>query len=189
MKAITLYQPWAMLVALGKKQIETRSWKTDYRGPLAIHVAKKFTKEQHGLCGWFTEPFAGALQGELWDKKTVDKKYKSKNDIPSASVTVYRHIEDNLHLGCVIAVCYLVAVVEIPQKNAMRIVATSKARGMSYFAPELIQIPPLEPELSFGDYTPGRYAWILRDVQMLEKPVPVKGKQRLWDWNEGEKIQ
>lgn len=40
MKALTLTQPWATLIALGAKRIETRSWSTDYRGPLAIHAAK-----------------------------------------------------------------------------------------------------------------------------------------------------
>ena len=40
MKAITLWQPWATLVAIGAKTIETRSWSTSYRGPLAIHAAK-----------------------------------------------------------------------------------------------------------------------------------------------------
>ena len=42
MKALTLTQPWATLVALGHKQVETRSWRTSYRGPLAIHAAKGF---------------------------------------------------------------------------------------------------------------------------------------------------
>lgn len=32
MKAITVIQPWATLLATGKKHIETRSWKTNYRG-------------------------------------------------------------------------------------------------------------------------------------------------------------
>jgi len=41
MKAITLFQPWASLIAIGAKTIETRSWFTAYRGPLAIHAAKK----------------------------------------------------------------------------------------------------------------------------------------------------
>lgn len=42
MKALTLTQPWATLVAIGAKKIETRSWNTTYRGPLAIHAAKGF---------------------------------------------------------------------------------------------------------------------------------------------------
>jgi len=41
MKAITLWEPWASLIALGAKKIETRSWPTSYRGPLAIHSGLK----------------------------------------------------------------------------------------------------------------------------------------------------
>lgn len=41
MKAITIWQPWASLLACGAKQFETRSWATSYRGPIAIHAAKK----------------------------------------------------------------------------------------------------------------------------------------------------
>lgn len=40
-KAITLWNPWALLMAAGAKTIETRSWGTKYKGPLAIHAAKK----------------------------------------------------------------------------------------------------------------------------------------------------
>lgn len=41
MKAISLHQPWATLIAIGAKQWETRSWDTHYRGLLAIHAAKR----------------------------------------------------------------------------------------------------------------------------------------------------
>ncbi len=40
MKTLSLLQPWATLVVMGVKQIETRSWRTDYRGPLLIHASK-----------------------------------------------------------------------------------------------------------------------------------------------------
>src|SRR6476620_4962366 len=40
MKALTLTQPWATLIASGAKRVETRSWGTSYRGPVAIHAAK-----------------------------------------------------------------------------------------------------------------------------------------------------
>jgi len=42
-KAISLMQPWANLVASGKKTIETRKWKTDYRGKIVICSSKKPT--------------------------------------------------------------------------------------------------------------------------------------------------
>lgn len=41
MKALSLWQPWASLIALGEKRIETRHWSTKYRGPLAIHATAK----------------------------------------------------------------------------------------------------------------------------------------------------
>ncbi len=42
MKGLSLTQPWASLVARGVKRVETRSWSTHYRGPLAIYAAKSF---------------------------------------------------------------------------------------------------------------------------------------------------
>jgi len=41
MKAISLLEPWASLIKEGIKKIETRSWKTSYRGELYIHASKK----------------------------------------------------------------------------------------------------------------------------------------------------
>jgi hypothetical protein len=40
MKALSLIQPWASLIATGAKRIETRTWPTSYRGPIAIHASK-----------------------------------------------------------------------------------------------------------------------------------------------------
>jgi hypothetical protein len=44
MKVISIIQPWAMLIAIGEKKFETRSWATKYRGELAIHSSKKIDK-------------------------------------------------------------------------------------------------------------------------------------------------
>lgn len=60
MKALTLTQPWASLVALNVKRYETRSWRTSYRGPLAIHAAKGMPKACADLCD--LEPFRKALE-------------------------------------------------------------------------------------------------------------------------------
>jgi hypothetical protein len=38
-KAISLLQPWATLVVMGVKKIETRSWQTAHRGLLFIHAS------------------------------------------------------------------------------------------------------------------------------------------------------
>lgn len=60
MKALSLTQPWATLVAIGAKKIETRSWRTNYRGPLAIHAALGFPLDAKILCRH--SAFRGALE-------------------------------------------------------------------------------------------------------------------------------
>ncbi len=43
MKALTIIQPFAHLIAAGVKRVENRGWPTRYRGPLAIHAGKAKT--------------------------------------------------------------------------------------------------------------------------------------------------
>lgn len=40
MKALTICQPYAELIARGIKRVENRTWSTPYRGPLLIHAGK-----------------------------------------------------------------------------------------------------------------------------------------------------
>lgn len=49
MKTLSLTQPFATLVALGEKHVETRSWPTPFRGPIAIHAAKRFPTAERAL--------------------------------------------------------------------------------------------------------------------------------------------
>ena len=53
MRALSLWQPWASLIADERKKIETRHWPMHYRGPLAIHGTKgNFDKEFAEECGY-----------------------------------------------------------------------------------------------------------------------------------------
>ncbi len=45
MKAITIKQPYATLIAEGLKEYEFRTWKTKYRGDILIHAGKGIDKE------------------------------------------------------------------------------------------------------------------------------------------------
>ena len=45
MKAITIKQPFASLIAAGLKEYEFRTWKTAYRGEILIHAGKSIDKE------------------------------------------------------------------------------------------------------------------------------------------------
>lgn len=91
MKAITLTQPWATLVAIGAKRIETRSWRTFYRGPLAIHAAKGFPE-------WARERFFDFEFREALEANCI-------------------HSFHELPLGVVIATCTLVNCERITPNN------------------------------------------------------------------------
>lgn len=41
MKVLTIRQPWASAILGGGKDVENRTWRTSYRGPLAIHAASR----------------------------------------------------------------------------------------------------------------------------------------------------
>lgn len=56
--AISLWQPWASLIAIGAKTIETRSWaapKSLMGQRIAIHAAKKWNRELEETC--LSQPF------------------------------------------------------------------------------------------------------------------------------------
>lgn len=68
MKAITLTQPYATLIAIGAKRIETRGWSTTYRGPIAIHAGQGLgpVGGRRGFRELIErEPFASALRDVL----------------------------------------------------------------------------------------------------------------------------
>ncbi len=39
-------------------------------------------------------------------------------------------------------------------------------------------------ELDFGDWREGRFAWQLENIAPLEMPVPISGRQGLWNWKD-----
>lgn len=72
MKAITIRQPWATLIMLKEKQLETRSRQTKHRGEIAIHAGKVIDKE---ACN------------DYWIKSTLAKHgIKSYEDLPTGAV-------------------------------------------------------------------------------------------------------
>lgn len=168
MKAITLTQPWATLVAIGAKKIETRSWSTSHRGTLAIHAAAGYgkggAKAHKALCG--EEPFCSVLNAAC----------KAHYDALDKSGGVLRAMAESpfMPLGAIVAICELVDCVPTAGQH------NENGSGPKYadFVHELT-----DQEKAFGDYTPGRYAWLLADVKPLPEPIPAKGALSLWEWD------
>ena len=94
------------------KSIETRSWRTAYRGPLYIHASRAKVDQK--------DPHIQRLLSLL--------------------------PEGNLHPGFVVCRC----------------------------------VHPLGKLC--GEYAPGRFAWVLEQVEPLEAPVAAKGHLSLWAW-------
>lgn len=150
MKAITLTQPWATLVACGEKRIETRSWYTHYRGPIAIHAAQRFPSWAQDFAR-ACDPCREALKRQLTSRNIGGDKWPHY-----------------LPLGAVVGFAVLEAVG--PTETIFDV-----SRAWS---------PPLDTpqERSLGDYTPGRYAWLLNHIVPLVPPIEAKGARGLWDW-------
>lgn len=134
MKAITLHQPWAEMVALGAKRIETRSWETRYRGPLAIHAGQ--CRKYLDVCD--QEPFRSVMRAA---------------GIGPA----------DLKFGVVLC-----------ERQLVQCLETSLVK-------QFVQ-PFTEQEEEFGDYYPGRFAWLLGGSGRFEQPVLAQGHLGLWDW-------
>lgn len=47
MKALSIRQPWAWLIANGHKDIENRTWPTKFRGRVLIHASKGMTRAEY----------------------------------------------------------------------------------------------------------------------------------------------
>jgi hypothetical protein len=45
------------------------------------------------------------------------------------------------------------------------------------------RVGPWSKEAAFGDYTPGRWAWVFDACYRLAKPVPAVGRHKLWKWS------
>lgn len=169
MKALTLTQPWAQLVAIEAKKIETRSWSTSYRGPLAIHAAKRFPKEAQDIC------LESKFAIHLYDYITVTEVIGDHLRHPYLKFD--KQIKDSFPLGAVIATCELVHVREIDIAIAFSGCKSYARGGHEWF---------LTPqERAFGDFSEGRYMWLLENVKLLPEPIPAKGLQRLWEWKGG----
>ncbi len=86
MKGLSLWQPWATLMALGAKTIETRDWPTDYRGPLAIHATVRWEPEQAYTC--LQEPFRTVLS------RAYPRAAEVQTDLPRGCIVAVVHLRD-----------------------------------------------------------------------------------------------
>ena len=171
MKFLTIRQPWAQLIAVGAKTIETRPFSTKYRGPLAIHAGK----------AWPVPVGEWQVPSDRGPGPMIER-------LVSPLAGTYRWEAIRAPLGAVVAVCDLIDVLPIVRGDTCPDhphFATPKpdapANRLVMCDPEhRFQTDRYHGQLPFGDFTPGRFAWLLDNVRPID-PVPMKGAQGLRD--------
>jgi activating signal cointegrator 1 len=197
MKGLTLTQPWASLVANGAKTIETRSWSTSYRGPVAIHAAKgtgpggKAAFRERCL----SEPFFSALGGTWRDSLTAFyHDFGAPRAYGTDGTVLETSFELTLPLGAIVATATLAHCLPIFGFDDELRGPTARFGGWPEDEdPEVEEclaregwwldmgIPTMHPnQAPFGHFDYGRFAWFLEDVRPLAEPVACKGALGLW---------
>lgn len=129
LRAVSLWQPWASAIAVGKKMVETRSWrapKTVLGKRIGVHAGMS-TK---GM-------YLAAQDSALWDS--------CLNDLPF-------DLSGRLPFGCLLG---------------------------SVVVADCKPVEELESCI-YGDYSAGRFGWILEKFVPFKEPVPYKGAQGIF---------
>lgn len=127
MKVLPMHQPWAQLVVMGYKTVETRPRPTpkSMKGLVAVHANK-------------TDEFLHLRDHPFFARRLAGVE---------------------LPLGHIIGTVEIIRSVTINEPNAAY---------LENHRPE---------EFAFGDYTPGRFGWVLRNGRQVVSPIPFKAHQ------------
>ena len=128
MRVLSIKEPFATLIKDGVKRIETRSWKTNYRGELYIH--------------------ASLTKTDITDRHELLELVKDKT----------------FSYGYIICKCDLKDCIYMSKEYIENI---KKYNYQEYIC---------------GHFEIGRYAWILENIEILDKPIKAKGKLGIWTY-------
>lgn len=175
MKALTLYQPWASLIAYHLKLIETRSWcapQSMIGQQLLIHAALRVPVNGEcpgtidydalgNLIYWLPEPFT--------EEEQVAAGLPMDGDL----------IGFPLPLGAIVASCTLTDCVPILDHATARNCVDVRGNGVAALrlddAEGIERISLVTDQLPFGDFSTGgkpRFAWLLGDVKPTTERCP-----------------
>ena len=130
MKVLSIREPYASLITNNKKYIETRSWKTNYRGEIYIHASIS----------------------------KVSKFINKNSDLMKLIG------DDKFNYGYITCKCNLVDCIKMTKEFILDI------KNNHY------------DQYICGEYEVGRYAWILKNIKVLDKFIKAKGKLGIWNY-------
>lgn len=156
MKALTLYQPWASFIVAGIKTLETRPNRTGHRGPLVIHAAK--------LSYWHLIDMIGVDEVNYFDE--ICREFRMP---PVACLQRGAAVGTAEILNCG-------TIFEGPGigmgDRSIRWDDKDDGWGTGFVS---------HREQRLGDFAAGRHAWMMILPRQFETPIPMPGKQGLWN--------
>lgn len=196
MRAITVHQPWAWLIANGWKSIETRGWappKALIGERIAIHAGlRRPTAEEVVALG-------SAMQtqgiGATVNLAIVCWGSRSEHYLPYGAVVATAVLAEALPI--ISQADYVSACpdpypcVSIGSFTSPTAALESGVEAEAWRHPHLSlhrgydDFEVIDREWPFGNFNTDegpRWGWRLTDVERLDEPVAAKGRQRLWEW-------
>lgn len=156
MKALSIKQPWASLIAHGIKDIENRTWFTHYRGRIYIHASAK----------WYKYPESDGTLGNLFTDDQWEKIRESYNN-NLYSILEPNVITDRLPVSAIIG-----------EVDIIDCVINHDSIWAEHIAPDdkiLKEVLGREPKPI--------YNWVLENPVLYDEPIlNVKGKLSFWEF-------
>ena len=167
MKAITIHQPWASLLAHGIKKHETRSWPCPDK--YVYHLYKK---------NW--KPIA--IHAGVTTQGLKDLGVKPEH-LQALGLPNYRKVQ--MPFGRIIGTGFITLCLRIDhqvdhytqgKKHVFEVTEISGPQAGCSGGHLWIT----QEEERLGDFSRGRYVWRFRGVRALKKPILCRGYQRFW---------
>lgn len=169
MKGLTVRQPWASLIVNGVKVIETRTrpvWSV--RGRIGI-IAGLHEPADMSSVGDFT----------YWRRSPagwIDR--KGVHEVTGHEIEAHRGaLIGTVELYDCVPIVATVPVADWPKSDCINV--HGRFAQMNRWDPMGIGgwlvAESLDDQLPYGDFTPGRFAWMLRDPEPLAEPIPMRG--------------
>ena len=185
LSAISLHAPWGIAIAHGLKRWETRSWPCPPRyigQTIAIHQAKRRPEEWDEFGSWRV---VRAVDGRAGRRYFLEPTEDGEG--------LGLRAAHGLPLGSIVATARIVASVpclgvddELPTPWMNHVAPARKGelwhwKGENESAPtSRWAVADISDQRPWGDFTPGRWAWQLDQIQPLAVPVPAVGRQGVW---------
>ena len=180
MKAITLHQPYASLIATHRKRYETRSWPPPagmINQRIGIHAGKRKSRDVQETIQYFHGPHAAVtFTGEHEIRSAVGCE---SFDYESFWVTERGQHAASYPLGVMVCTAVLWDAGKIVARAGQCGATRNVVLTIDWLGNSQHQVPADD----YGWYEVGRWVWMLGNVEVCHPPVPAKGRQGIWEWS------